>query len=160
MLFSSFYIWILVPSFFLAHVFSWDININEDFAQTHKNLVWYYAEMHLINTILAAIAAYSSRNSNSFLCMEMWLCENLCECDQGASEEKGSCGMKLKALETVQICRTPTTEERLNKSTEVWQWDMKGRKGSEHRERRHTTGGRHWTKEVTVMFIFYWDSLR
>lgn len=42
---------------------------------------------------------------------------------EGASEEKGSCGMKLKAFDTVQICRTPTTEERQNKSTEVWQWD-------------------------------------
>lgn len=38
---------------------------------------------------------------------------------EGASEEKGSCGMKLKAFNTVQLCRTPTTEERQNKSAEV-----------------------------------------
>lgn len=37
--------------------------------------------------------------------------------------------MKLKAFNTVQSCRTPTTEERQNKSTEVWQWENERKAG-------------------------------
>lgn len=52
-------------------------------------------------------------------CVHLWVWMRLCE---GASEEKGSCGMKLKAVDTVQLCRTPTTEERQSKSAKVRQW--------------------------------------
>lgn len=42
-----------------------------------------------------------SSDSSSFASMHVCVYE-------GASEEKGSCGIKLKAFDTVQLCRTPT----------------------------------------------------
>lgn len=39
------------------------------------------------------------------MCVGVFVCVRMCE---GASEEKGSCGIKLKAFDTVQFCRTPT----------------------------------------------------
>lgn len=62
----------------------------------------------------------ASSSMHVWVCVHLWVWMQLWE---GASEEKGSCGMKLKAFDTVQLCRTPTTEERLNECTEVWQWD-------------------------------------
>ena len=103
---------------------------------------------HILVLSICTHSSSGSSSSSSFLCMHVHVCVHLwvwMRLWEGASEEKGSCGMKLKAFDTVQICRTPTTEERQNKSAEKSDNEiMKGRQGGERWERRRRTAGRNW----------------
>ncbi len=88
----------------------------------------------------------SSSNSSSSVCMHIWVC-NLwvwMQLWEGASEEKGSCGMKLKASTQ---CSSAEHPPRKKSSTSALKSDneiMKGRQGGEHQERRHWTVRRNW----------------
>lgn len=99
------------------------------------------------------------------LCVYACMCVCLCKwvwmhLYEGASEEKGSCGTMLKAFNSVQLCRTPTTEEKQNESAEFWQWIMKGRQGGEHWERRHRTTRTNWRWEPTYNFALIWYKIK